>query len=80
MAWSDLPQVPSRWNVGQPRCLQCVHLRIDDEGARNVYADAWCSLKPSLGFFDRHYAACVMFEASSVAAKAATAAQRSTNG
>ena len=79
MAWSDLPQVPSRWNAGQPRCLQCVYLRIDDSEP-NVYSNAWCSLKPSFGFFDRHYAACMMFEASSVAAEAATAAQRSANG
>ena len=71
MAWSDLPQVPSRWNAGQPRCLQCVHLRIDDT-ERNVYADAWCSLMPSFGFFNRHFAAGVRFEDSGVA----TATQR----
>lgn len=61
--WSDLPQVPSRWNVGQPRCYQCVHLRIDDS-ERNVYANAWCSLMPSFGLFNVHYAACVRYEAS----------------
>jgi hypothetical protein len=73
VAWSDLPQVPSRWNAGQPRCLQCVHLRIDDH-ERNVYANAWCSLMPSFGFFNRHFAACLRFEDSGVAT--ATAQQR----
>ena len=67
MGWSDLPQVPSRWNVGQPRCLQCRHLRIDDS-VKNVYADAWCSLMPSFGFFNRHFAACVRFEDSGATA------------
>ena len=66
-----LPQPPSRWNAGQPRCLQCVHLSIDD-AERNVYANAWCSLMPSFGFFNRHFAACVRFEDSGVA----TATQR----
>ena len=61
--WSDLPQVPSRYNAGQPRCLQCRHLRIDGE-ERNVYANAWCSLMPSFGFFNVHFAACARFEAS----------------
>ena len=61
--WSDLPQVPSRYNAGQPRCLQCRHLRIDD-AEPNVYANAFCSLMPSFGFFCRHFAACVRFEAS----------------
>ena len=61
--WSDLPQVPSRYNAGQPRCLQCRHLRIDD-AETNVYANAFCNLMPSFGFFSRHYAACVRFEAS----------------
>ena len=63
LMWSDLPQVPSRYNAGQPRCLQCRHLRIDD-AEPNVYANAFCSLMPSFGFFSRHYAACARFEAS----------------
>ena len=71
-----LPQPPSRWNAGQPRCLQCIHLRIDDQ-ERNVYANAWCSLMPSFGFFNRHFAACVRFEDSGVAT--ATATQRKAN-
>ena len=63
LMWSDLPQVPSRYNAGQPRCLQCRHLRIDD-AEPNVYANAFCSLMPSFGFFSRHCAACARFEAS----------------
>jgi hypothetical protein len=74
VAWSDLPQVPSRWNVDQPRCLQCVHLRIDDSEA-NVYANAWCALMPSFGFFNVHFAACLRFEDSGVA----TTGQRRSN-
>ena len=61
--WSDLPQVPSRYNAGQPRCLQCRHLRIED-GNPNVYANAFCSLMPSFGCFSRHFVACARFEAS----------------
>ena len=67
MIQPDLPQVPTRWNAGWPRCLHCVYLRIDDEGARNVYADAWCSLMPSFGYFNVHFAACRRFERSPVA-------------
>lgn len=63
MAWSDLPQVPSRYNAGQPRCLHCRHLRIED-GNANVYANAFCSLMPSFGCFNRHFVACARFEAS----------------
>jgi hypothetical protein len=37
---------------------------------KNVYADAWCSLMPSFGFFNRHFAACVRFEDSGVATPA----------
>lgn len=65
MVRSDIPQVPSRWNAGQPRCLQCVHLRIDDSEP-NVYANAWCSLMPSFGHFNVHFAACRRFERSEI--------------
>ena len=61
--WSDLPQVPSRYNANQPRCLQCRHLRID-ESEPNVYANAFCSLMPSYGCFSRHFVACARFEPS----------------
>jgi len=79
---SDLPQVPSRWNAGQPRCYMCAHLRIDGS-VRNVYANAWCSLMPSFGFFNVHFAACFRFEASPLYSRnrndCAKNAQRNSN-
>ena len=66
--WSDLPQVPSRWTAGKPRCLQCRHLRIED-GNTNFYGNAFCSLQPSYGCFDSHWVACRRFEPSELCSR-----------